>query len=193
MTCGRRADEGDARAGRTARRTRPSPRRTPSRATPRPPGRRAARAPARRSRGRGSRRRRRRRSAGPISTASSASRTNVACRSAAVYTAMTRSAGRPSAFHSRTALISRMAGSPRLTIATRWKAKSGRLIALLTEGGADVVGGAPGRGAPAVPIGVLEDVQHHLVRDDAPGRCASPRTRRPRRPRTRARTPAPVP
>jgi hypothetical protein len=63
-----------------------------------------------------------------MSTASSASRTNVACRSAAVYTAMTRSAGRPSAFHSRTALISRMAGSPRLTIATRPKAKAGWLI-----------------------------------------------------------------
>src|SRR5438034_7407270 len=78
---------------------------------------------------------------------------------------MTRSAGRPSAFHSRTALISRMAGSPRLTIATRWKAKSGRLIALLTESGADVVTRAPGRGRG--PAGVLEDVEHHLVRDDA--------------------------
>ena len=36
--------------------------------------------------------------------------------------AMVRSGGRPSAFHSRTALISRIAGSPRLTIATRRKA-----------------------------------------------------------------------
>src|SRR6185312_611759 len=105
-------------------------------------------------------------SSGPISTASSAWRTNVACRSAAVYTAMTRSAGRPSAFHSRTALISRMAGSPRLTIATRWKAKSGRLIALLTEGGADVVDGAPGRGRCPGPVRVLQHVQYHLVRDD---------------------------
>src|SRR6185369_4177633 len=78
---------------------------------------------------------------------------------------MTRSAGRPSAFHSRTALISRMAGSPRLTIATRWKANSGRLIALLTERGADVVDGAPGQGR-GVPIAVLEDVEHDLVRDD---------------------------
>src|SRR5215813_7941133 len=78
---------------------------------------------------------------------------------------MTRSAGRPSAFHSRTALISRMAGSPRLTISTRWKANPGRLIALLTERGADVVARAPGR-SRCMPAGVLEDVEHHLVRND---------------------------
>src|SRR5271166_2192569 len=104
---------------------------------------------------------------GPISTASSASRTNVACRSAAVYTAMTRRAGRPSAFHSRTALISRMAGSPRLTTATRWKAKAGRagwFILLPTERGAHVVAGAPGPRRRR--CGLLQDVQHHLVRHD---------------------------
>src|SRR4051794_37585180 len=54
-----------------------------------------------------------------MSTASSASRTNIARRSTAVYSAIVRSGGRPSAFHSRTALISRIAGSPRLTIASR--------------------------------------------------------------------------
>src|SRR6202045_2076761 len=77
---------------------------------------------------------------------------------------MTRSAGRPSAFHSRTALISRMAGSPRLTTATRSKAKAG-LIGLLTEGGADIVAGAAGRRPPGGPVR-LQDLEHHLVRDD---------------------------
>src|ERR1700719_3105158 len=82
---------------------------------------------------------------------------------------MTRSAGRPSAFHSRTALISRMAGSPRLTIATRWKANAGRddsLIGLFTEGRADVVARAPGpQSGPRG--GFLENVQNYFVRDDS--------------------------
>jgi hypothetical protein len=47
---------------------------------------------------------------------------------------MTRSAGRPSAFHSRTALISLIAGSPRLTIAMRLNAaRESPLVTLPTE------------------------------------------------------------
>src|SRR6266702_8138579 len=87
---------------------------------------------------------------------------------------MTRRAGCPSsspsraALISRTALISRMAGSPRLTIAMRRKANG--LIGLLTEGGADIVAGAPGHRPGAALAGrgrggVLQ-VQHHLIRDD---------------------------
>src|SRR5690349_5705212 len=77
---------------------------------------------------------------------------------------MTRSAGRPSAFHSRTALISRMAGSPRLTTATRSKAKPDWLIASPTERRAHVVASAPGR--PRRRRRFLQDVQFHLVRHD---------------------------
>src|SRR6266480_3530164 len=94
----------------------------------------------------------------------------MACWSAAVYTAITRSAGRPSEFHSRTALTSRIAGSPRLTIARRWKEGRGpwMLIRSLAEGNAHVV--CRRSGHPRCRCGsaadVLQDIQHHLVGDD---------------------------
>src|SRR5580658_7008914 len=76
---------------------------------------------------------------------------------------MTRSGGRPSAFHSRTALISRMAGSPRLTTATRLKAPwLSVLIGSATERRAHVVTGAAARRPRR--RGLRGDVQHHLVR-----------------------------
>src|SRR5450755_284482 len=83
---------------------------------------------------------------------------------------MTRSACRPSAFHSLTALISRIAGSPRLMMATRWKA--GRvpwlLIRSLAERDADVIGRRPGRPCcwHGAVIDAADDVQHHFVGDD---------------------------
>src|SRR5260370_9360805 len=78
---------------------------------------------------------------------------------------MTRSGVRPSAFHSRTALISRMAGSPRLTTATRLNAPS--LLFFTgspTERRAHVVAGAAGYRPRR--RGLLDDVQHHLVGHD---------------------------
>src|SRR5260370_22795108 len=78
---------------------------------------------------------------------------------------MTRSGVRPSAFHSRTALISRMAGSPRLTTATRLNAPSLFLfIGSSTERRAHVVAGAAGyrRRRRRLP----DDIQHHLVGHD---------------------------
>src|SRR5450755_1263514 len=83
---------------------------------------------------------------------------------------MARSAGRPSAFHSRTALISRIAGSPRLTIAMRPKA--GRvpwlLIRSLAERDAYVIGRRPGRPCcwHGAAIDAADDVQHHFVGDN---------------------------
>ena len=103
--------------GRTARRTPAARRRSPTRPTPRPQRRRSsARSSAARSRyglpapaGRSSSRH----------TASSASRTNIACRSARVCRAIVRRSSPRSTRSSRTALISRIAASPRLTIAIR--------------------------------------------------------------------------
>src|SRR5579863_4642754 len=78
---------------------------------------------------------------------------------------MTRSSGRPSAFHSRTALISRMAGSPRLTTATRLNApRLWLFIGSPTEGRADVVA-RPARYRWR-RRGLQVDVQDHLVGHD---------------------------
>src|SRR6516165_10432807 len=78
---------------------------------------------------------------------------------------MTRSGGRPSAFHSRTALISRMAGSPRLTTATRPNAPwLFALIASPAEGRVHVVAGAAG--SRRRRRGLADDVQYHLVGHD---------------------------
>src|SRR5580700_11988302 len=78
---------------------------------------------------------------------------------------MTRSGGRPSAFHSRTALISRMAGSPRLTTATRLNAaRLSLLIASTAERRAHVVAGAADERRRR--RGLKDDVQHHLVGHD---------------------------
>src|ERR1700733_12174629 len=78
---------------------------------------------------------------------------------------MTRSGARPSAFHSRTALISRMAGSPRLTTATRLNAPwRSSLIGSAPEGRAHVVAGAAGHRRRH--RGLRHDVQDHLVGHD---------------------------
>src|SRR5215471_4153333 len=78
---------------------------------------------------------------------------------------MTRSGGRPSAFHSRTALISRMAGSPRLTTATRLNAPWPLLlIASPAERRAHVVAGPSRHRRPR--RGLADDVQYHLVGHD---------------------------
>src|SRR5579872_1972512 len=78
---------------------------------------------------------------------------------------MTRSGGRPSAFHSRTALINRTAGSPRLTTATRLNAPWLLvLIASPTERRAHVVAGPAGHRRPRARL--ADDVQHHLVGHD---------------------------
>src|ERR1700730_2894467 len=75
---------------------------------------------------------------------------------------MTRSGGRPSAFHSRTALISRMAGSPRLTTATRLNAPwRSLLIGSPTEGRAHIVAGAADQRRRHRVL--QHDVQYHLV------------------------------
>ena len=129
---------------------------------------------------------------GPISTASSASRTNVACRSAAVYTAMTRSAGpslgvplpdgvdqphgRLAPVDDRDTLEGEVGAAHRATHRTRRGCR--RSCSRPRPPRADRCPG--GRRAPPRPR-------------RWPGRSASPRTRRRPRPRTRARTPAPVP
>src|ERR1700730_14281640 len=78
---------------------------------------------------------------------------------------MTRSGGRPSPFHSRTALIKRMAGSPRLTSATRLNAPwLSLLIASPAERRAHVVTGAAARRSRR--RGLRGDVQHHLIGHD---------------------------
>src|SRR5271170_4237814 len=78
---------------------------------------------------------------------------------------MTRSGGRPSAFHSRTALISRMAGSPRLTTATRLNAPR---LSMLTASPAErrvhvVTAAADHRRRRR---GLEDDVQYYLVSHD---------------------------
>src|ERR1700729_3265419 len=82
---------------------------------------------------------------------------------------MTRSGGRPSSFHSRTALISRMAGSPRLTTAIRLNLPVFIGLASVpgspAEGRVHVVAGAASAGNRR-PRGLLDDVQHHLVGHD---------------------------
>src|SRR5215472_14237531 len=78
---------------------------------------------------------------------------------------MTRSGGRPSAFHSRTALISRMAGSPRLTTATRLNAPWLWLfITSPAERRVHVVAGATG--SRRRRRGLADDVEDHLVGHD---------------------------
>src|ERR1700683_5654736 len=78
---------------------------------------------------------------------------------------MTRSGGRPSAFHPRTAVISRMAGSPRLTTATRLNApRLSVLIGSPTERRAHVVTGAAARRPRR--RGLRGDVQHYLIGHD---------------------------
>src|ERR1700683_4826851 len=82
---------------------------------------------------------------------------------------MPASPGRPSSFHSRTALISRMAGSPRLTTAIRlnWPVFIG--LASVTgspaEGRVHVVAGAASAGNRQ-RSGLLDDVEHHLIGHD---------------------------
>src|ERR1700677_946122 len=77
---------------------------------------------------------------------------------------MTRSGGRPSAFHSRTALISRTAGSPRLTTATRLNAlRLSMLTDSPSERRAHVVTGAAGQRRRR---GLNGAVQRHLVGHD---------------------------
>src|SRR6202167_3534337 len=78
---------------------------------------------------------------------------------------MTRSGGRPSAFHSRTALISRMACSPRLTTAPRLNApRLSMLIASPAERRVHVVTAAAGYRRRR--RGLEDDFQDHLVGHD---------------------------